>query len=222
MRSAVRAAAALGTAVLLGSPTSAGAQEPDAPGVLEAAAEAYARTDALCASFVQELSVPLLGEERTGRGRMCQAQPDRFAMRFTEPPGDLVVADGSWVWIYYPSLDPKQVLRARLGDGGAGGFDFHRAFLSDPADKYEVSYEGRDQVGDHEVHLIRLVPRAPASYRYAVVAIDADAPVLRRVRIEEENGTVRTVTLDDIDTRPDIDAGWFTFTPPADAVVVTR
>lgn len=193
----------------------------DAEAVLQAAADAYDGVDRLCADFTQQLSVPLLGEERTGTGRMCQAQPDRFAMRFTEPVGDLVVADGTWVWVYYPSLDEKQVIKFPLA-AGARNFDFHREFLHDPTSKYDAAYEGRDVVGEHEVHRIRLVPRNPASYEAAVIAIDVENPVLRQVRIEEENGSVRTVTLEGIDLAPEVADDWFTFTPPPGAVIITR
>lgn len=214
---------ALGTAAALAVACSTGVagQDASANEILEGAASRYAQVVTLCADFVQELAVPLLGEERTGWGRMCQAQPDRFAMRFTEPPGDAVVADGTWVWIYYPSLDEKQVIRLPMA-GSARGFDFHREFLHDPATKYDATYEGREAVGDHEAHRIRLVPRTSASYEAAVVWIDVGSPVLRRVRVEDENGSVRTVTLESVELDAVIDADWFTFTPPPGAVVISR
>jgi len=189
--------------------------------VLEAAAQRYRGAHALCADFVQELAVPLLGEERTGRGHMCQAQPDRFTMRFTEPEGDAVVVDGTWVWVFYPSLDAHQVIRFPVA-GGSRGFDFHREFLADPANKYDATYEARESVGGHETHRVRLVPRAPAAYAAAVVWIDLGEPVLRRVRIEEENGSLRTVTLENVELDPALDEDWFIFTPPPGAVVITR
>jgi len=39
--------------------------------------------------------------------------------------------------------------------------------------------------------------------------------VVRRVRVEEENGSVRTVTLANVEIGVKPPAGWFTFTPPA-------
>lgn len=206
---------------LVGLAMPSGVRAQDAGAILQAAADAYGRIHTLCADFTQELSVPLLGEERTGLGRMCQSQPDRFAMRFTQPAGDLIVADGTWVWVYYPSLDDKQVIKFPLAQG-ARSFDFHREFLDDPASKYDATYQGRATVGEHAVHRIRLVPRANASYEAAVISIDVAEPVLRQVRVEEENGSVRTVTLEAIDTQPELGSDWFTFTPPPGAVVITR
>jgi len=214
---------ALGVAAVLGvaAATTAAGQDTSANEVLEAAALRYSEVQTLCADFVQELSVPLLGEERTGRGRMCQANPDRFAMRFSDPPGDAVIADGTWVWVYYPSLDENQVIKFPMAVGSRG-FDFHREFLDDPATKYEATYEGREDVAEHPTHRIRLVPRTPVSYAAAVVWIDADGSILRRVRIEEENGSVRTVTLEVVELDPIVDDDWFTFTPPPGAVIISR
>lgn len=188
--------------------------------IIQAAADRYQRVEALCADFTQHLVVPLLGDERTGRGRICQAQPNKFAMRFTEPDGDRVVIDGESVWVYYKSVDEKQVLRMPVAEQ-RGGHDFHREFLDDPDTKYVVTYEAEDTVDGRATYRLRLVPKARASYRAAVLWIDRGAPALRRIRIEEENGTVRTITLSNIDFESDPAGAWFTFTPPEGALIIS-
>lgn len=209
-----------GVAVLAlgGVPLPAAGQAAQAQALMEGAVARYQAAASLCADFEQTLSVPLLGEERSGRGRLCQAQPNRFAMRFTEPAGDAVVVDGTWVWIYYPSMDAKQVLRFPMAQS-PGGFDFHREFLQDFASKYDIALEASETVTGRPTHRIRLTPKRAASYRAAVVWVEADG-TLRKVRVEEENGSVRTVTLDQISTLVQPPAGWFTFTPPAGAQIV--
>jgi hypothetical protein len=62
--------------------------------------------------------------ERTGRrlrgigvahlgagGGLCFRGRDRIAVRFTDPAGDRIVADGRSLWIYLPSTAPDQVIR---------------------------------------------------------------------------------------------------------------
>ncbi|MDZ7780306.1 MAG: outer membrane lipoprotein carrier protein LolA [Gemmatimonadota bacterium] len=219
----VRGPLALGLAVLV---TALGAVPLHAQSsdrgieIIREAAERYRGVEALCADFTQDLVVPLLGDERTGTGRICQARPNRFAMRFTEPEGDRIVIDGEWVWIYYPSMDEKQVMRTPVSEQ-RGGHDFHREFLDDPETKYEVTYEGEDTVDGHPTHRLHLVPRRPAGYESAVLWIDRGTPALRRIRMEEENGTVRTVTLANIDFESDPAGEWFTFTPPEDAQIIS-
>ena len=203
-------------------PQSALAQVVEPLSLLEETAAFYEGVTRFCADFTQHLSVPLLGDERTGTGQMCQARPNKFAMRFSDPEGDLVVVDGEWIWLYYPSLDPKQVIRFAMADG-AGAYDLHKEFLEDPATKYEVTYEGVDEVAGRQTHRLRLVPRARSSYEAAVIWIDQQEPVLRQVRIEDENGTVRTITFERVDLEPiALDDSWFTFTPPPGAQVISR
>jgi len=203
-------------------PTFIGAQEARGINVLEAAAERYAGVAELCADFVQRLEIPLLGDERTGSGQLCQARPNRFTMRFAEPAGDRIVVDGESVWIFYPSVDDKQVFRFPMADR-TGGYDFHREFLDSPRAKYEVTYEAEEQVDGHPVHRLRLVPRGPATYRVATIWIDQGVPVLRQIRLEEENESIRTVTLSNVDFDPSgVPDDWFSFTPPAGAHVIER
>lgn len=221
---AARAARSFATVVLaaltvLFAATPASAQDRGID-IIQAAADRYQDVDALCADFKQHLVVPLLGDERTGLGRICQARPNRFAMRFSQPDGDRVVIDGEWVWIYYPSLDEKQVVRTPLAQQ-RGGHDFHREFLDDPEAKYDVTYEGDDTVDGRATYRLRLVPKQPTSYRSAELWIDHGTPVLRQIRLQEENGTVRTITLSNIDFASDPDGAWFIFTPPPGAHIIS-
>lgn len=218
VRSAATPVALAAAVAAIGAPAPSAAQ--DVAAILARAEAHYAPVERLCANFRQHRSVPLLREEHEGHGRLCQARPDRFAMRFTDPAGDLVVMDGRSVWVYWPSSDPVQVLKLPV-EQGAGGFDLHREFLSKPMEKYRATYRGKETVGGRETHAIRLVPREPQSYAAATVWIDTATPHLRQVRLEEENGSVRTITLSDIRVGAEAPSGFFTFTPPPGAQVIS-
>lgn len=220
MRRRVAWPAALALAATAAGPGWTRAQTVSPLELLQSTAARYESVTQFCADFTQHLSVPLLGDERTGTGQMCQARPNKFAMRFSDPEGDLVVVDGEWVWLYYPSLDPKQVLRFAMATGG-GGYDFHKEFLENPGQKYHVTYQAEEEVAGRRTHRLRLVPLQAKSYLAAVVWIDVDAPLLRQVRVEEENGSVRTVTLHSVEMDPpDLTDEWFTFTPPEGVFVI--
>jgi outer membrane lipoprotein-sorting protein len=164
------------------SPSGAEAQNR-AIDILDKAAERYGAVETVCADFTQHLLVPLLGNERTGRGRLCQGDPNLFAMRFEDPEGDLIVVDGDFAWVYFPSNDAGTVLKTSA-DRAAGGRDFHREFLVNPDDKYIVTYEDTEMVEGHSTHRLRMEPRSPMSYRFATIWVDDGAPVLRRLRFE--------------------------------------
>lgn len=189
--------------------------------VLHDAADRYGGVESLCADFTQHLRVPLLGTERTGTGRLCQAAPNRFAMRFDDPDGDLIVVDGSFAWVYFPSNDAKTVLKTSA-DQSAGGRDFHREFLEEPETKYDVSYEGAEEIEGWTTVRLRMAPKRPMDYSVATVWIDQNGSVLRRLQLEYPNGNIRTITLDNVGFGVDPGADYFTFTPPDGALVMER
>lgn len=211
-------AGCLAVALLLPGGTAA---QGDPYAVMEAAEARFDAIGTLCADFEQSLTVALLNQTKEGTGRMCQRGTNLFSMRFTRPEGDLVVVDGSNLWVYYPSQDPGQVYRAPVQEVGLG-IDFQREFLEDPRGKYTAESEGDETVGGVPTHRIRLVPRRDAPYRDATVWIGRDDPLLRKVEIREENGSVRVVTLSSIQVDPSLDEDVFTFTPPPGVRVVTR
>ena len=219
MKTTKRVAFTLPALVLLGA-VGLAAQE-DGAAVLHAAADRYEGVETLCADFTQHLEVPLLRNERTGTGRLCQGAPNLFAMRFNDPAGDLIVVDGEHAWVYFPSNDERTVLKTSA-DRAAGGQDFHREFLVDPEAKYEIEYEAREELDGRMTHKLRMTPLRDMSYRYATLWIDEGEPVLRRVRLEEENGSVRTITLANVGFGAAPGDGWFSFTPPDGALVMER
>jgi outer membrane lipoprotein-sorting protein len=209
-------------AALSASSTGLGAQSPgEARDALLRASERYAGIETVCAGFRQLLQIPLLGDEQESAGRVCQRRPNLFAMRFTEPAGDAVVADGSHFWIYYPSVSPGQVLRLPV-DPTRGGLDFYREFLDEPLSKYAVADGGVEDVGGVATRLVRLTPLGNRGYRSAQVWIDPVQGLIRKVEVVEENGTLRRITLSDIQVDPGVPASTFQFAVPDGVSVVSR
>jgi outer membrane lipoprotein carrier protein len=196
-------------------------QEDRALALLRDAAARYRQVDAFCARFQQELVVPLLRETTHSSGSLCQARPNLFAMRFGDPEGDVVVADGDSFWVYYPSIDPRQVLQFTM-EVRPGGLDFQREFLEVPEEKYELAYIGEETVQGIRAHVIHADPLGDPGFRAARVWLDSERALILRARIEMENGSVRTVSLTDIRLNPPSDPDRFKFVPPAGAQVIRR
>ncbi len=197
------------------------AQDTRALSLLEEAGSRYRDVQAFCAGFDQSMEVPLLGETTYSRGTLCQAQPNLFSMRFSDPPGDVVVADGEFFWAYYPSVDPVQVLRFPMGVR-PGGIDFQREFLQDPGAKYELVYVGEETLHGRRTHVISAKPREPAAFREARIWLDSERSLILRARIGMDNGSVRTLTLSDIRLNPAPDPERFRFVPPPGTQVIRR
>jgi outer membrane lipoprotein carrier protein len=207
---------------------STGASAPAAPqeqsgpaaNALKQAAAAYAGIRSLRADFVQRSDNPLLGRQTTSRGTVMQRQPDRFLMRFSEPDGDVIVSDGEYFWVYYPSADPKQVLRTRAGT--AGGLDLQAQFIGDPTARFRFTDQGRADVNGRAARVVTLAPREPVGYRSLKVWIDDRDHLVRRFELTNENGVVQQFELSNLQVNPTLNNALFRFTPPAGARVVDR
>jgi outer membrane lipoprotein-sorting protein len=204
-------------------PVALTAQEVDSGrAALLGAAERYASISSLCADFLQQLEVPLLDQTVRSSGRLCQSQPNLFSMRFLDPPdGDVIVGDGEFLWVYYPSLDPTQALKFRMEDAG-GEFDFQREFLEDPLSKYDPVYHGSESVDGNVLDEVELIPKASATFVRARLWIDRASRLVHRLEIHQENGSVRRIWLSQIDPDPVLERGTFLFEPPPGVLVILR
>ena len=185
--------------------------------ILLRAERAYDAVRTMRATFVQDLTVPLLDETQRSRGEIFHSKPDRFLMRFSDPAGDVVVADGRNLWLYYPSTDPRQVIRTSAGE--AGRLDLQREFLSDPTGRFDATLAGRAEVAGRPATELRLIPRGNEPYSEVRIWIDDQDALARRFEIAEANENVRRVELHDLRVNVELGDELFTFTPPAGAEV---
>src|SRR5919204_3331342 len=132
------------TALLAASTSPSPAQSPNA--VLDRAVRAYKTVKTIRASFTQTITNPLLESTVTSAGEVVQRRPNHVSIRFTDPAGDRIVADGKWVWFYLPSSTPGQVVRSRITTDGSGSPDLTAQFLDTPASRFDVSDLGREKV----------------------------------------------------------------------------
>ncbi|MSR22242.1 MAG: outer membrane lipoprotein carrier protein LolA [Gemmatimonadetes bacterium] len=193
----------------------------DAVTVLERAAARYEALDAFCADFRQEIDVTLLRETTRSRGELCQARSDRFEMRFSDPAGDRLVADGAYLWVYFPSMDDGQVVRSTLA-AGEGRYDLHHEFLSDPGRRYAAQLDGREIVEGRECYVLAMTPLVPSPYRHAQVWIDRSDFLIRKLVILEESESIRTLELSNVRLNPRLDEARFRFEPPPGVQVIAR
>jgi len=214
----VRLPAILGALVLAAPPLSA----QSADSVLARAQRAYDGMTTLRAAFSQTLTNPMLGGPEQSRGVLFLQPPGRFAMRFTEPSGDRVVADGQWLWVYTPSSVPDQVIRQPIPTSGANTPNLFAQFVDQPLERYRASYVGSDTVAAEPVDLVRLVPKGDdAPFREAVIGISRRDGWMRRLSLVEESGQRRVLTFQRLDINQLIPPGELRFTVPRGTRVIT-
>jgi outer membrane lipoprotein carrier protein len=197
------------------------AQVRDGAAVLRRAAAAYENVRSLSADFVLDFENPLLRQRLTSRGTIYQRQPDRIALRFSEPEGDLIIGDGQNFWVYYPSNNPQQVIRAPAAAAGESAVNLQAQFIGDPVARFDHTLEGTESVAARNAHVLMLVPRQRAEYRSLKVWIDERDFLARRFEITEHNGSVRRFDLSNLQVNPTIPDAVFRFTPPQGVNIVT-
>src|SRR5437773_3487296 len=203
-------------------------QSPDPWPILDRASATYQTITSLSAEFVQILTNPMIGTPDTTRGRLYQLRPSRFAMRFTAPKGDRIVADGRFLWLYTPSTTPGQVIRSRIPEYGTTGPNLIGQFVEQPRERYTAQYVRADLLPDGgrpggPADVIRLVPKGyDQPYSEATIWVGREDALVHRVDIVESAGQERTVILRNIRVNGGVPGRELTFSPPAGIRVVDQ
>lgn len=205
----------------LAGPGPAAAQ--DAGEIIGRAARVYRSLASLQADFKQVIDNPMI-DSAESRGTLVQAGEAKFAMRFTDPPGEAIVIDGKHVWVYTPSTVPDQVIRMKVPSGGpAYGYNLLAWFLDRPAERYRPSYIRTERIGGRTTDVIKLVPAVPdLPFTQAVIWLDREDALPRRLEILEQSGATRTLRLSRLRTNAKLPGQTFVFKVPAGARVVDQ
>jgi outer membrane lipoprotein carrier protein len=190
---------------------------------IDRAVAAWAAARTVRASFEQTLTNPLTGREVTARGEFQKRGRDRIAVRFTDPAGDRIVADGRSLWIYLPSTAPDQVIR-RSAAQGANSVDLTAQLLTAPRSKYNITAAGTATVDGRPARGLVLVPKREGSQLFAraTVWVDDRDGLVRLFEVTDDNGVTRRIRLTSIRVNVAVDASAFRFTPPKGVRVIEQ
>jgi outer membrane lipoprotein carrier protein len=195
----------------------------DAQAIIGRSARVYRSLGSLQADFVQLIDNPMI-DSAESKGTLVQAGPAKLAMRFSDPPGEAIVIDGQHVWVYTPSTVPGQVVRLAVPSGGpVYGYNLLAWLLDRPAERYRASYLRTERLGGRTTDVIQLVPAVPdLPFSKAVIWLDRDDALPRRLEIQEESGATRTLDLKHIRVNESVPARTFTFKVPSGVRVVDQ
>ncbi|HET8835347.1 MAG TPA: outer membrane lipoprotein carrier protein LolA [Gemmatimonadales bacterium] len=208
-------------AALAAAPSAASAQ--DAAAIVGRSSRVYRSLSSLSADFVQLIDNPMI-DSATSKGTLVQAGEDKLAMRFTDPPGEAIVIDGEQVWVYTPSTTPGQVIRMALPSGGpVYGYNILAWLLDRPAERYTATYVRSDRLNGRTVDVVKLDPAVPdLPFEHAIVWLDKEDGLPRRLEITEHSGATRTLTLSKVRTNRTVPDDTFRFKVPPGVRVVDQ
>jgi outer membrane lipoprotein carrier protein len=222
-RPTILTALMFGAALAL-APAASEAQQSPAHAAVQRAVDAWGSVRTVRASFEQTVSNALTGTSAHARGEYQQRRPDKLAVRFHDPDGDRIVADGSFLWLYLPSSAPDQVIKQPQTPQGSGTVDITGEFLDRPFDRYTIADGGSATVGGRATRLVLLTPNAdgPRDFTRARVWIDDADGYIRQFEVVQSNGVTRMVRLTSLRVNVATDDAAFRFAVPQGARVVTR
>lgn len=195
----------------------------DAAGIVGRSSRVYRSLSSLAADFVQVIDNPMI-DSAESRGTLVQAGEDRLAMRFTDPRGEAIVIDGRSIWVYTPSTTPGQVIRMGVPSGGpVYGYNILAWLLDRPAERYTATYVRPDRLNGRPVDVVRLDPAVPdLPFERAIVWLDKEDGLPRRLEITEHSGAIRTLTLSKVRTNRSVPEDTFVFKVPRGVRVIDQ
>lgn len=168
------------------------------------------------ASFTQVQTDDRGHQEPASVGQMALSRPGRFRWEYQAPNKQLIVTDGSTLWLY--DQDIKQVTVRSAAEGLQGT---PAALLSQKktlTDAFSVSEDGKD--GD--ITKLKLVPKSKESdFKDVGLWLNAaGAPV--RMIFRDQLGGSTDISFSAVKTNGRVSSKQFAFSPPRGVEVITQ
>lgn len=180
---------------------------------IDALKQFNADTDGISGSFSQ--TVKSKKKTQTTGGRFQILRPGLFRWEYTKPYKQTIVGDGKNIWLY--DHDLAQVTKSEqnqtIGDSPA-------AILSNK-DALDASYSLKEDGSKEGIDYVLATPkRDNAGYQY--IRIGFKGNTLAAMQLRDSFGNNTTIRFDNVNTKPSLSRGQFTFTPPQGVDVLSQ
>lgn len=157
--------------------------------------------------FVQEVIDELGRRTQRGAGRVWLARPGRFRWEYEQPYPQVILADGTHLWIYDEELEQVTVRPQREALGAAP------IALLDRRGDLEEQFEIRSAERRDGLDWITLEPRVKDT-EFLQVRMGLDGAVVRRMELLDQFGQTTRIAFSDLAVNPELDPEVFRFDPP--------
>lgn len=206
--------------MVAGAATGLPAQDPAS--IAGRASRLYRNLTSLRADFHQVIEDRMIGTQES-RGELIQSGGAKLVMRFSDPKGDMIVLDGTHVWIYVPSTTPGQVIRMNIQHDPVYGPNVLARILDRPAERYQLEWLETKTIGGGVTDAVVFTPNvADPLFRKATIWFDRTDGLPRRLMLDELTGVRRTLDLSRLRLNVPTNAGTFRFDVPSGVRVVVQ
>jgi outer membrane lipoprotein carrier protein len=151
-------------------------------------------------------------QDRSG-GEVWLSRPGRFRWEYGGDFPELVVADGSRIWVYDEMLE-----QVTVKDQAEAESSSPLSLLTDPA-RLDEQFEVREAGATDEAVLLELRAKSmETEFERFLIGMADDAPLL--MIMEDAFGLRTEIRFSGIERNPGLDAGLFEFTPPEGTDVI--
>jgi outer membrane lipoprotein carrier protein len=169
--------------------------------------------DSMQAQFKQVLT------DRNGQsideasGTLAISRPDRFRWDYREPYQQVIVADGTRIWIY--DSDLEQVTVRKLDETLSATPAMLLSGRSNLSDNFNVTQATREGA----VEWVRMEPRRDDT-DFKWVRLGFEGAVLKYMQLADKLGQTTSLEFSKVERNPPLDPSRFTFTVPPGADVI--
>jgi outer membrane lipoprotein carrier protein len=152
--------------------------------------------------------------KETSSGRVALSAPRLFRWEYTKPYEQLIVADGSRLWVYDPDL--QQVTRRAQGPAEQNS---PLAALFDPA-RLDKDYRIKDLGSEGGLDWLELAPKQPSETGFKSAKLGFDPQGLATMQVIDALGQKTQIDFTQWQRNPSFAAGTFRYVPAKGVDVV--
>jgi outer membrane lipoprotein carrier protein len=147
------------------------------------------------------------------RGTLAIRRPDRFRWDYRDPYEQVIVSDGSRVWLY--DRDLEQVTVRKLDDT----LSATPAMLLSGVGKLEENFTVTDVRRDGSIEWVEMEPKRTDT-DFTWVRLGFEGSALRYMHLGDKLGQTTRLEFSHVERNPPLDPSRFTFTVPPGADVI--
>jgi outer membrane lipoprotein carrier protein len=175
----------------------------------------YEDTRTMRATFKQTVTSQTLSGALESTGRVLFEKPNRMRWDYDPPDGQVIVGDGTDLWIFQPDLE--QAIRAPLAQAFQSRTPL--TFLAGLG-RIERDFDASLESEDAETWELRLVPKGDESLGKLTLRVRKLDASIAEARITDPLGTTTALGFSDEERNVEIAAERFRFEPPPGVDVV--
>jgi outer membrane lipoprotein carrier protein len=161
----------------------------------------------LTAGFEQQLFDEYGELMETATGEVAISKPGKFRWEYQQPYSQLIVTDGSTLWVY--DVDLEQVSVNPVANGGAGSPAELLVGDLDLDQHYDIVEAGVED----GVAWVSLTPRGDTT-QYNSIEIGLDSSEIRGMKLRDNLNQLTTIRFDHVLRNGEIAEDRFNFVPP--------